>query len=510
MAVGKRPLAPIAGRRQPASMRGGPRLPSLTTVRSVSVTPSGGLLGRPGARRVRAIRSTKPLRGPTQAVMATRQALEPGDLQFPMPARQLEARPLAGTAALATRVDMLLLSAVVCLLMLGAVFIYSASMYQSYEGLIDRATTGNVNYFISKQVVWLALGALALIFASRFDYQKLRRFSMSGLGVTALLLLLVNTKLGHSSGNASRWIYFHGFSIQPSEIAKLALTIYAAHWLSSKGDEIKHSAKGLVPFGAVLGFTTLLIFRQPDLGTGTIVVTAMVGMFFVSGARLRHLMVLFAMALPVFYFVTHHGTYWQARIDAWQHPWADTQGVEYQISRALLAFWHGGLTGVGLGNGTLKETIPAPQTDTIFATIGEETGLLGALAVVALYGFFAYRGIRISVLAGDLFGKLLAAGITTYLVCQALLNMLSVTNTIPFTGVPLPFISFGGTSLVINLLAVGILLNISRHLVPVPEERSDVTGTYLWWRKRRPHLSMPERRSTSERRSTPRRRIGRF
>ena len=510
MAVGKRPLAPFTGRRQSGAPRSGLRLPTLTAVRSSSAAPSGGLLGRSSVRRVRAIRSTRPLRGPSQAVMATRHALEPGGLQLSALARPLEARPIAGTAAVAARVDMLLLSTVVCLLMLGTVFIYSASMYQAYAGTFDRATTGNVNYFISKQVIWLALGSLALIVASRFDYQKLRRFSMAGLGVTALLLLLVGTRLGHSSGGASRWIYFHGFSIQPSEIGKLALTIYAAHWLSSKDDEIRHSAKGLIPFGAVLGFTTLLIFRQPDLGTGAIVSLAMVGMFFVSGARLRHLMVLFAMTLPVFYFVTHHGNYWKGRIDAWQHPWADTQGVEYQISRALLAFWHGGLTGVGLGNGTLKETIPAPQTDTIFATIGEETGLIGALAVVALYGFFAYRGIRISVLAKDLFGKLLAAGITTYLVCQALLNMLSVTNTIPFTGVPLPFISFGGTSLVINLLAVGILLNISRHLVPVPEERSDVTGTYLWWRKRRPHLSLPERRSTSERRGKQQRRFDRL
>src|SRR5262249_20077442 len=201
-----------------------------------------------------------------------------------------------------------------------------------------------------------------------------------------------------------------------------------------------------------------------------------------------------ALFLPVTYYVAHHGGYWSTRIDAWRHPFVDTQGVGYQISRALLAFWHGGLTGVGLGNGQLKESIPAPVTDSIFATIGEETGLLGALAVVALFAYFAYRGIRISMLAKDEFGKLLAAGITTYLVFQALENMLSVTNIIPFTGVPLPFISFGGSSLVVNLVAVGILLNISRHLEEVPEERRDLTGTYLWWRNRRPPLSLPNPR----------------
>jgi cell division protein FtsW len=227
-------------------------------------------------------------------------------------------------------------------------------------------------------------------------------------------------------------------------------------------------------------------------------------MFFISGARFRHLLAVAAMLLPVIYYVDHHGSYWQSRIDAWRHPFTDTQGAAYQISRALLAFWHGGWTGVGLGNGQLKESIPAPMTDTIFATIGEETGLIGALVVVLLFAFFAYRGIRISMLTQDLFGKLVAAGITIYLVCQALLNMLSVTNIIPFTGVPLPFISFGGSSLVVNLLAVGILLNISRHIEPVPEERSDLTGAYLWWRNRRPHLSMPERRAQPGRRPEPR------
>jgi cell division protein FtsW len=342
---------------------------------------------------------------------------------------------------------------------------------------------------------------LALYAGAHFDYRELRRFSMLGLGITAVLLALVHvSKFSYSANGAARWIYFKGFTLQPSEIGKLALTIYAAHWLSSKQDEVKHSLQGLLPFAAVLGFTTLLIFRQPDLGTAAVISGAMLGMFFISGARLRHLVALSATLLPVAYYVAHHGGYWSTRISAWRHPFNDTQGVGYQISRALLAFWHGGLTGVGLGNGQLKESIPAPMTDSIFATIGEETGLLGALVVVALFAYFAYRGMRISVLAKDDFGRLLAAGITTYLVFQALENMLSVTNIIPFTGVPLPFISFGGSSLVVNLLAVGILLNVSRHLEEVPEERRDITGTYLWWRHRRPHLSVPNHRATTGRR----------
>jgi cell division protein FtsW len=220
----------------------------------------------------------------------------------------------------------------------------------------------------------------------------------------------------------------------------------------------------------------------------------MVIMFFVSGAKLRHLVLLAALFLPVAYFVTHKGNYWSARIEAWRHPWNDQLNLGYQISRALLAFWHGGLTGVGLGNGQMKDYIPAANTDSIFATIGEETGLIGCLVVVGLFAFFAYRGIRVSLLTTEPFGKLLAAGITSYLVVQAMLNMMSVTNMIPFTGVPLPFISYGGNSLVVNLLAVGILLNVSRHVEPLPEERSDLTGTYFWWGNRRAHLPVPHDR----------------
>ena len=493
MAVTKRPARRNTTPRPPHVVRG---LEPARRVDEPDATPVSGQPGRVPARRVRPLRPSGSFRRPAKGAMATRLILVPDEGNAPVGPKIVspETRGRSLAAAL-PQIDMLLLSNVICLLVLGSVFVYSASMYQDYQ------TFGDVNYYMRRQVLWLLAGAVALGFAVRLDYQKLRRFSMLGLFVTALLLVLVHVPgISYSHGGASRWIYFKGFTLQPSEIGKLALTIYAAHWLSSKTDEIKHSLKGLVPFGAVLGFTTLLIFRQPDLGTAAVISGAMLTMFFVSGARLRHLLALAALAIPVIYFVSNHGGYWSVRIDAWRHPFADQQGIGYQISRSLLAFWHGGIGGVGLGNGQLKQTIPAPQTDTIYATIGEETGLIGALVVVALYAYFAYRGIRISILAKDMFGKLLAAGITSYLVIQALLNMLSVTNVIPFTGVPLPFISFGGSSLVVNLLAVGILLNISRHLEEVPEERSDLTGTYFWWRNRRPHLSLLDSRAQPVRR----------
>ncbi|MGH2346853.1 MAG: FtsW/RodA/SpoVE family cell cycle protein [Chloroflexota bacterium] len=464
-----------------------------------------GLLGPTRTRRVRPLRPPRAsslLRGSAEAVMATRVGVEAGAETAPMPTTRPVGEPIAAPAALAVpRIDMYLLSTVVCLLVIGTVFIYSASMYQSYAGIGDPSTQGNVNYYLTRQIIWLSLGTVALVAGTLFDFRQLRKYTMLGMALTAVLLLLTYIpRFSHSANGAARWVQFHGVSIQPSEISKLALTIYAAHWLSSKDDDIRHSIKGLIPFAIMLGFITVLIFQQPDLGTTTVVSAAILGMFFVSGARVRHLLALVALAIPMFYYVTHKGGFWQQRIIIWHDPFANQQAGGYQISRSLLAFWNGGLTGVGLGSGQLKDSIPAPQTDTIFATIGEETGLIGALVLIAIFAYFAYRGIRISVLAQDLFGKLLAAGITSYLVFQALLNMLSVTNIIPFTGVPLPFISYGGSSLVVNLLAVGILLNVSRHCEPVPEERSDLTGTYLWWRNRRPHLSMPGRRPEPDRR----------
>jgi cell division protein FtsW len=448
-----------------------------------------GLLGQRPHRNLRPLELLRALRGPGRTLMAARSMLEPSDQDVAAVGKTLVAPDLQAQSLAQPAIDMYLLFTVVCLLVAGTVFVYSASMYQSYFA------NGDVNSYLVKQLLWLTLGTGALLVGLNIHYPTWRRFSMLGLGMTALLLVLILVpKLQYGVGDNYRWLKFGPLTLQPGEIGKLALTIYAAHWLSSKDDEIRHSLKGLVPFGIVLGFTTLMIFRQPDLGTAAVISAAMLGMFFVSGARFRHLLALLALGLPVAYYVTHHGGYWSTRIQAWRHPFADQEGVGYQISRALIAFWHGGLTGVGLGNGQLKESIPAPMTDTIFATIGEETGLLGCLIVVAFFAYFAYRGIRISILADTMFGKLLAAGITSYITFQALLNMLSVTNTIPFTGVPLPFISFGGSSLVVNLLAVGILLNVSRHLQPVPEEQRDRTAHYFWWGNRRPHLPLSGRR----------------
>lgn len=443
-----------------------------------------------------AARKTQPMSRPRPPLVAATEMMATRMVAGTAPVEGAQAESSASEERLSAEADVLrpqvdvrLLATIICLLVLGTVFVYSASMVQDYQ------VNGDVNYYMKKELVSVALGLIAMYFGQRINYMSIRRWTMPFLILTALALIAVHVPgLGHSSGGSSRWLYFKGQSIQPSELGKLALTIYAATWLAGKPEEVKQSFMGLLAFLLVLGFTTLLIFQQPDLGTAAVVSGAMVIMFFVSGARLPHLVMLAALFLPIAYFVSHKGNYWSARIQAWQHPWDDQLGLGYQISHALLAFWHGGLTGVGLGNGQMKDFIPAANSDSIFATIGEETGLVGCLVVVGLFAYFAYRGIRVSLLTAEPFGKLLAAGITSYLVVQALLNMMSVTNTIPFTGVPLPFISYGGNSLVVNLLAVGILLNVSRHVEPLPEDRSDLTGTHFWWGNRRPHLPVPHDR----------------
>ena len=201
----------------------------------------GGPFGQVPVRKLRPLRTAKPLRGPAQAVMATRVALEPdGHVAVSEPRAIAEPRAQSNVAIIQT-VDMPLLAAVICLLVLGTVFVYSASMYQDYLNY------GDVNYYMTKQIMWLALGSITLFAGLRFDFQKLRKFSMLGLGITALLLIMVHIpKISYSHGGATRWIYFKGFTLQPSEIGKLALTIYAAHWLSSKNDDIKHSVTGLI------------------------------------------------------------------------------------------------------------------------------------------------------------------------------------------------------------------------------------------------------------------------
>jgi len=408
-------------------------------------------------------------------------------------ARDVELRKLSGEPimALVGAVDLVLLLVVTMLVVVGTVMIFSSSM--DFALLHD----GSASYYLFHQTQWLLLGGGGMYVAMRMDYHRWRPLAGLGLAASVVMLLLLRTHAGHDISGARRWLHIGPIELQPSEVAKMALVLYAAHWFAGQRQELRHSLRGLLPFGAVIGGIVGLIFIQPDLGTTMVIVASLAALYFVAGARAPHLAILALVVVAGFqFYVQHLHGYQLDRWNAYKNPNADPQGIGYQITQIRLALGSGGLFGVGLGNSSSRTTLPEPNTDSIFAIIGEEWGLVGTLGVLALFLIFALRGLRTSIMAPDSFGRLLAAGLTCSIVFQALMNMAVVSNLIPFTGVPLPFISYGGSSLSVSMVAAGILLSISKRANDMKEER-DPASTYLWWRNRRPHLPGAGRRAPS-------------
>jgi cell division protein FtsW len=369
-----------------------------------------------------------------------------------------EAKPTVRAVERSTSYDRWLLASVVALLGIGLIMVYSSSIVISLQ-------YGSPTYFLKRELIWIGIGSLALMAGTRIHYSFWRRYST--LMFVAAILLLVAVLIPHvgtSTNGAQRWFQLSGMlSFQPSEFAKLALAVYLAHWLSVKGPRVTSFRKCSAPFGIILGLVCLLILKQPDMGTAIVIALSMLAVYFVAGARLEHFAAGVAAGLALAYLALKVQAYRGARMTAWLNPWKDPSGTGYHTIQALLALGLGGLTGVGLGNSQQKYVLPAPYTDSIFAITAEELGLLGALLVIGLFVTFAYRGFRVAANTKDDFGRLLAVGLTASIIIQAFLNIAVITASLPFTGVPLPFISFGGSSLVISMLAVGILLNISRH-----------------------------------------------
>jgi cell division protein FtsW len=277
-------------------------------------------------------------------------------------------------------------------------------------------------------------------------------------------------------------------SVQPSEIAKLAIIIYMANWLASKNEKIKKVTYGLAPFAILLGFIIGLIVLQHDLSTAILIALTAFSMFFIAGGEVWQMLVSGALAGTTFVFLITRSAYRLARITAFLDPFSDPLGQNYQIQQILIGLGSGGISGVGLGASRQKfGAIPAAHTDGIFAILGEELGFIGALLVISLFAFLAYRGFKISLAAPDIFGAILAAGITASLVFQALINVGVVTATLPFTGIPLPFISFGGSSMLVSMASVGLLLSVSRRTTPqseaVREEADYATHDFRRWNR---------------------------
>jgi cell division protein FtsW len=352
--------------------------------------------------------------------------------------------------------DLVLFAAVLALTAFGVVMVYSASAVYATQKF------GSPIHFLKRDLGWALLGLLAMYGALRVDYRTWRRWSYPALAVS--ILLLVGVLVGGVRINgARRWFHFAGLSFQPAELAKLALVVYLAGSLARKAQKVKSFTVGFVPHMLVCGLMMALLLKQPDLGTAVILGMTTLLLLFVAGAKLSYLMIAFLAAAPVVYQAIV-GTPWRLkRMLAYLDPWQYRYDVGYQITESLISIGSGGVTGLGLGDGKQKLFfLPEAHTDYIMAIVGEELGLLGLLAVAALFGVIVWRGSRAALRAHDAFGCYLGFGITAMFGLQAVVNLGVVLGALPTKGLPLPFVSFGGSTLVVDLFAMGILLDISR------------------------------------------------
>ncbi|MBI3070191.1 MAG: putative lipid II flippase FtsW [Candidatus Levybacteria bacterium] len=351
------------------------------------------------------------------------------------------------------RIDVLLLLVVIFLTFFGLLMIYNASSYVAFRDFGDKY------YYIKEQSLWIGLGFLGLIFFSFFNYHKFYNLALPILIIAILLLILVFIPgVGASALGARRWIDFGAFVMQPAEFVKLSLAIYLAAWFSKK-------EKGRFwAFLLLLGFVVLLVMLQPDMGTAVIILSLALIVYFLEGASIFHFLLLLPFVSLLGFLFIKLEPYRAARLAAFLNPTQFLETSSYHTRQILIALGMGGLTGVGLGNSLQKYAyLPEGTTDSIFAIIAEEVGFIGALILIILFMLVVWRGFFIAIKTQDKFGKLLAGGIISFLAVQTFINLAAQTVLIPLTGVPLPFISYGGSSLIIDLCAVGILLNIAKQ-----------------------------------------------
>jgi cell division protein FtsW len=389
-----------------------------------------------------------------------------------------------------------LLVGVIALVAIGVVMVYSASSVRSYITTADPGSQG------FQQAIWAVLGLVAMVAASRTDFRLLRYVAIPVFVVTmALLVVVLIPGIGTAAYGSRRWLLLPGIGgFQPAELSKLAICLYLAHWLDRRGTDARGLWNGLLPFVILVAPGFVLIALEPDLGTAGVYMAAALAVFFMAGANLFYLSAIGASVIGAAYLMVTRTPYQLQRIEGFLDPFRDPLHSGYNAAQALLALGLGGITGAGLGASRLKYLyLPAPSTDFIFAIIGEEWGLIGTFTVLALFAVVAYQGYRIAIKAPDTFSGLLAAGITTWLVAQACINMMVVSALLPVTGIPLPFISYGGSALIINLVAVGILLSISRETTQTGSMLDAVFG--VGRRDRRAHLPRAGRRTGTARRA---------
>jgi cell division protein FtsW len=350
--------------------------------------------------------------------------------------------------------DYMLALAVAGLVIVGLMMVYSATFDWSYQVYRDCF------HIASRQFLWVGLGVVALMVFAVVPYDRWRQLAVPVMGGALLLLVLVPF-VGDDRFGARR-SFFNG-SVQPGELAKLAMVIYVAAWLASKGEQIRDVTYGLIPFAVLIGVVAGLVVMQPDVSTAMLIVLTALTMFFFAGADIFQLAAGGIVSGITFLVLINQLPHARRRVDEYMLTWHDPSLVGHHIRQALVALGSGGLFGVGLGQGQQKlGYLPAPHTDSIFAVIGEEVGFVGCLVIIGLFLLLAYRGSKIALEAPDAFAALLACGITYWLTFQALVNIAVMTGLIPFTGVALPFVSSGGSAMVVSLAGIGLLLSISR------------------------------------------------
>jgi len=355
--------------------------------------------------------------------------------------------------------DISLLFSVLFLVGIGIVMVYSASSAMAAEKF------GSDYFFLKRQAAYSLVGVVSLVTFRHLPYRIFQPLAYPLLAVSVLLLLAIPfTGMGVSVGGAARWIRFGGLSFQPAECARFAMVVYLAYSMSKKIDRIQEMAIGFLPHLMVLGILTALISAQPDFGSIVILGSLTWIMMFIGGVRILHLTASLAIMLPFVYVYMVNAPYRVSRLISFLNPWEYAAREGYQMVHSLMAFGSGGLWGTGIGKGVQKLFyLPEPHTDFIFSVIGEELGLVGVMIILTLYAVILWRGVHIAKAAPDYFGSFLAAGLTVGLALQVCVNIGVAMGLLPTKGLTLPFLSYGGTSLVISMASVGILLNIAAN-----------------------------------------------
>jgi len=359
--------------------------------------------------------------------------------------------------------DSVLILSVSALIAIGIIMVFSSSFSYALVNYNDGY------HFLKRILAWTVVGSFAMTFCAKFPYWQWKRFAKLILIASLVLLVTVLTPLGKELNGAQRWIGVGSLTVMPSEVAKFAVVIYLSASIEQKKEKMQSFIHGTIPYLLLIGLFFGLIYMQPDFSTAFVVAVVMMALVFVGGMKMSHFVGLASggaagiVGLLVYFFLSGN-SYKAKRITAFLDPWADASGTGYQVIQSLLALGSGGLFGRGLGRSIQKHFyLPEPQNDFIFAIIGEELGFIGCTFILLLFAVLIWRGIRIAMNAPDLFGCLVATGFVAVITIQVLINIAVATSSMPATGLPLPFISFGGNTLVIFMALCGIVLNISRH-----------------------------------------------